>query len=272
MSSRISALLAFAIFIAVISCSSFEQDNPISGPPSPTLPENVLQFDSASLVILDSIVAAVNKRLGEIKDTLAKIKADTTKKGKLKLRGNQALILSKLEFCLKEMNDALKELKEMKESPDFTFSLEAIDGKVGETTFPIPGNYKNVKMTFNRNDTANAIHEIKHGYQVLNSEVFFLKKQGDFIAHYKDTLKKIDLEVMSYQREYAYRGYLNGHQTPPPNDPFWIINKSDKFVGDIKQVNSVFKIRDNYKEITPALVRSMQRSQYGDTLIYKDYY
>jgi RHS repeat-associated protein len=227
------------------------------------------KWDSASQHLVDQVIAMANSQVQAINMQISAINSlATDKNGKVHLTGDQKDQINELNYRAGKLNESISQMQDMGENKEYTFSLSPQGaGNYAEMPTPPANDLKHITINYLDGDYGNELHEITHGYQVMNGQIIFSLGQDGSV---NTTLgagvsSNLDLEVPAYQTQYSYYGTLGGFQTPPAGTNQATLNTSFGFTGTDKQINTKFIIT-NHTQITTNFVKSIADGPIGKPL------
>jgi RHS repeat-associated protein len=106
-------------------------------------------WDTASKTLVNQAMAAANAQINSLNDQISGInKAATDKDGNVTLSDEQQGTINELKSRVGELNGSLKEIQEMGDNKDYTFSLSQQTGSYAEMPTPPADNLKKITINF----------------------------------------------------------------------------------------------------------------------------
>ena len=212
---------------------------------------------------LDENDAETFEHLNAIKDALysAKVQIENERnqiQNSSELSGKDKSRLNDLNKRHKEIMRSFNRMKKVIEDPKHIFRIRTTNSKIADIK---PSVDEIRTLVYVKGDMGNAIHEvIVHGSQIAWGKTWYQIINGEVIRYIKEGINEYDIEVEAYRAQYAYKGVLEGYETPDYDCSSCNYNTDE-------QINDFFSI-SSMDEISRWKVQIMQRGQIGNNLLY----
>jgi hypothetical protein len=208
-------------------------------------------WDSASIALVNQTISEINDQINSINNQIARINANPEggdSLGDAVLTDAQQEQLSILTNRVTDLNDALNEITSMGNDRLYTYTLNP-GALVGEVTANL-NDLSNIIIRYPSNDIGLKLHEIKHGFQLVQRRYRFARENG-VVYPVGFTM---NLEVEAWNRQFSYAGVLTGTQAPVHGTDNWTLNANFGKLGTSEQLNSEYRIT-NPSQITTSFLR-----------------